>query len=126
MPPGDQPPLHVHHDEDECFLVLAGSVTLWVGDRAPVRIGPGEFARAPKGIPHSYRVGAEPGEFIVTTDGRFAEFVRAAGTPAPRRELPVLDGPPDVERLARIAASHGITLLGPPGMLPSDLTASAA
>ena len=37
----------------------------------------------------------------------------------------MLDGPPDVERLARIAASHGITLLGPPGMLPGELVTGA-
>jgi len=125
-PPGDQPPLHVHHDEDECFFVLSGSVTLWVGDRDPVHIGPGEAARAPKGVPHTYRVGAEPGEFLVTTDGRFDAFVRAAGTPAARRELPVLDGPPDVEHLARVAEEHAITLLGPPGMLPGELVSAGA
>jgi mannose-6-phosphate isomerase-like protein (cupin superfamily) len=120
-PPGDQPPLHVHHDEDECFHVRSGSVTLWVGDRAPVVIGPGEFARAPKGVPHTYRVGAEPGAFVVTTDGRFAQFVRAAGVPAVRAELPVVDGPP--EGLGETAAAYGITLLGPPGMLPKQLRA---
>ena len=43
-----------------------------------------------------------------------------------RPELPVLDGPPDVARLNRIAGDHGITLLGPPGTLPSDLAAAAA
>jgi hypothetical protein len=30
-PPGDQPPLHVHHHDDEGFYVLAGELTLWVG-----------------------------------------------------------------------------------------------
>ena len=53
-------------------------------------------------------------------------FLREAGEPAARPELPVLDGPPDGERLGRIAAAHGITLLGPPGMLPTDLAAAPA
>src|SRR3954471_6723144 len=53
-PPGDQPPLHVHHDEDECFYVLDGEITLWVGDEEPVLVRPGESARAPRGVPHTY------------------------------------------------------------------------
>jgi hypothetical protein len=41
--------------------------------------------------------------------------------PAQRRELPAPEAP-DVERLGRLAAEHGIDLLGPPGMLPADLS----
>jgi len=44
--------------------------------------------------------------------------------PAPRRELPPREAP-DVERLGRLAAEHGITLLGPPGMRPAELSAAA-
>jgi quercetin dioxygenase-like cupin family protein len=124
--PGDQPPLHVHEREDEGFYVLEGELTLWVGDAEPVVLEPGEFALAPRGIPHTYRVTSEtPAVMLVTANG-FAGFVREAGEPAARHELPVLDGPPDGERLTRIAAAHGITLLGPPGMLPADAAAAAA
>ena len=28
-PAGDQPPLHVHHEEDEGFYVLEGELSLW-------------------------------------------------------------------------------------------------
>jgi mannose-6-phosphate isomerase-like protein (cupin superfamily) len=124
VPAGDQPPLHVHWDEDECFYVLAGSLTLWVGDREPVSAGPGEFVVAPRGIAHTYLVGESGGEFLVTTNGSFGAFTRAAGRPASRLALP--DGPGDVSSLARIASEHRIELLGPPGMLPSELEALAA
>jgi quercetin dioxygenase-like cupin family protein len=125
-PAGDQPPLHVHEHEDEGFYVLEGSVTLWVGDADPVRLVPGEFALAPHGIPHTYRVGDSPARFLVTSaPGTFVGFLREAGRPATRPELPTLDGPPDAERLARVAADHGITLLGPPGTLPADLIAAS-
>jgi quercetin dioxygenase-like cupin family protein len=125
-PPGDQPPLHVHEREDEGFYVLSGSVTLWAGEAPPVRLVAGEYALAPHGVPHTYRAGAEGAVMLVTSlPGGFAAFLREAGTPALRSELPVLDGPPDVERLGRIATAHGITLLGPPGMLPSELVATA-
>jgi quercetin dioxygenase-like cupin family protein len=121
-PAGDQPPLHVHEAEDEGFYVLSGSVTLWVGDADPVTLVPGEFALAPHGIPHTYRVGDTTAVFLVTsTPGTFVSFLREAGQPALSPELPVLSGPPDAERLAAIATSHGITLLGPPGTLPTAL-----
>jgi len=126
-PAGDQPPLHVHAYEHESFYVLEGSLTLWVGTSEPVVLGPGDCATAPPGIPHTYRVGDEPGVFLVASSpGAFAAFVRAAGRPAERLSLPVVDGPPDAELLARTAADYGITLLGPPGMLPAELVAAAA
>ena len=65
--------------------------------------------------------GEAPARFIVpTSTGAFAAFVRAYGVPAglPTRVVP------DVERLGRLAAEHGIELLGPPGMLPSQLSAA--
>ena len=123
-PPGDQPPLHVHHDSDEGFYLLEGEVTFWAGD-AVRRIGPGEFVLGPNGVPHTYRVtGETPARFIVTSStGSFAAFVQAYGVPAERRELPE-PAAPDVERLGRLAAEHGIDLLGPPGMLPADLASA--
>jgi mannose-6-phosphate isomerase-like protein (cupin superfamily) len=126
-PAGDQPPLHVHDDEDEGFYVLEGELCLWVGTERTV-LRPGQFANAPKGVPHTYRVTSEQrGRYLVTSPtGGFARFVRAVGEPAPRRELPPADAPVDPERLARIAAEHRITLLGPPGMLPTDLPGAQA
>ena len=121
-PPGDQPTLHVHEREDEGFYVLKGEITVWVGDAPPVTLGPGDYALAPHGIPHTYRAGeAGAVKLVICAPGEFVPFLREAGEPAARPELPVLDGPPDAERLARIAAAHGITILGPPGMLPSEL-----
>jgi quercetin dioxygenase-like cupin family protein len=126
-PPGDMSPLHVHENEDEGFYVLSGSLTLYVGDAPPVKLVPGEYALAPHGVPHTYRAGAEGAVALVSSlPGGFAAFVREACEPALRSELPFLDGPPDAERLGRIAAAHGITLLGPPGMLPAELAAAGA
>ena len=123
-PPGDQPPLHVHNDSDEGFYLLEGEVMFWAGDDER-RLGPGDFVLGPKGVPHTYRVtGETPARLIVTSStGEFAAFVQAYGVPAERRELPE-PAAPDVERLGRLAAEHGIDLLGPPGMLPADLAAT--
>lgn len=126
-PPGDQPPLHVHADEDEGFYVLSGALTVWVGAAEPVTLTAGDYALAPHGLPHTYRAGDDGAVMLVTsTPGRFPAFLREAGQLAERPELPTPAGPPDPERLARIAAAHGITLLGPPGTLPLDLATATA
>jgi quercetin dioxygenase-like cupin family protein len=122
-PAGSMPPLHVHEREAEGFYVLEGSMTLWVGDEPPIKLVPGEYALAPHGIPHTYETGPEDALYLVTSvPGAFVSFVRAAGVSA---ELPEPDGPGDPARLTAIAAEHGITILGPPGMKPSDLVASS-
>jgi len=88
---------------------------------------PGQYALAPHGLPHTYRAGDQGAVMLVTsTPGTFVSFLREAGQVATRPELPELDGPPDAERLATIAAAHGITLLGPPGTVPLDLAAATS
>jgi mannose-6-phosphate isomerase-like protein (cupin superfamily) len=126
-PPGHQPPPHVHHREDEGFYVLEGELTLHVDDGA-VTLGPGAFCNAPRGVPHTFRVTSDaPARWlVVSSPAGFEAFVTEYGEPAAAEELPVLDGPPDVERLVAVAARHGIEILGPPGMLPRDLPARAA
>jgi quercetin dioxygenase-like cupin family protein len=112
-PPGSQPPLHVHRDEDEGFYVLDGELTLWVGANAQT-LRAGEFLLAPKHVPHTIRVGDGPARWLVIAGPRFEAFVRAAAGSAP-----------EPERLTHLAADHGIDILGPPGMLPADLREAA-
>lgn len=108
VPPGDMPPLHVHHAEDECFYVLKGELTLYMPG-AERTLGPGDFLLAPRGIPHTYRVGDEPCHVLVVSQpAGFERFVSAVAR---------LDAP-DPETLAAVAAEHDIELLGPPGALP--------
>ena len=119
-PPGDQPPLHVHHHDDEGFYVLEGELTLWVGDAVHV-LRPGEGLLAPRGVPHTVRAGERGGRWLVTsTPAGFEAFVRAVASAEPSAALP------DPAELARVAAEHGIEILGPPGMLPGELEARAA
>jgi quercetin dioxygenase-like cupin family protein len=119
-PPGDQPPLHVHHHDDEGFYVLEGEITLWVGDEQHV-LRAGESVLAPRGVPHTVRVGDRDARWLVTsTPAGFEAFVRAVGSTEPQAALPSPD------ELARVAAEHGIEILGPPGMIPAELEARAA
>ncbi len=108
IPAGDMPPLHVHRNEDEGFYVISGQVTLFLPGRE-IELGPGDFALAPRGVPHAYRVGNEPAHMLVTsTPGGFERFVAAVADA----------GAIDPEGLTAIAADHDIEILGPPGMLP--------
>ena len=101
------PPLHVHRDEDEGFYVLAGEVSLHLPGEA-ITLRAGDFFLAPRGVPHTYRVGDAPAHMLATSDGGFDRFVAAVGA------LERVDPP----ALAAVAGEHGIEILGPPGTLP--------
>jgi quercetin dioxygenase-like cupin family protein len=117
-PGGDQPPLHVHHEDDEGFYVLDGHLTLWVGDER-LELEPGSFALGPHGVPHTYLVGDDGARMLVTSStAEFDRFISAVGVPATEDRLPDPVAP-DPQRLAAIAADYGIEILGPPGALPA-------
>jgi mannose-6-phosphate isomerase-like protein (cupin superfamily) len=111
-PSGHQVPPHVHARDDEGFLLLAGELTVTTAAGKTV-LRPGDSLNGPAGVPHAIEVTSDtPARWLnITAPAGFAAFVREAGTLAERDELPVLDGPPDVERVAAIAAKHGITIL---------------
>ena len=120
VPEGDMPPLHVHHDEDEVFHVLEGDVTLFLpGTEAA--LASGDTFRAPRGVPHTYRVESPSARWLVfCAPARFDAFVLAVSEPASAEELPPPGRPFDPEVFAAAAAEQGIELLGPPGTLPRD------
>ena len=81
-PRGGAPPWHVHRNEDEAFYVLEGEVTILVGDER-IDLSPGDYAFAPRGIPHAYIVRSEQARMLVTTS-QDARVARAAtGRPIP-------------------------------------------
>ncbi len=117
-PVGSATPMHRHDATDEHFYVLAGEVTFH-GPGGGRRCGAGAFVSVPRGTPHAFRVtGREPARLLVlSTPATFEGFVRAAGAPAPRGELPPAGPAPGPEALAQLAAlgaRHDVTLLGPP------------
>ena len=108
VPPGEMPPLHVHHTHDDGFLLLEGEVSLFLPDRE-IALGPGEFVLAPRGVPHTYQVGAAPARWlVVSTPPGFEQFVEDV---AGLEEL-------NPDALAAAAAQSGIEILGPPGTMP--------
>lgn len=75
-PAGDSVPLHVHHQSDECFYVLAGHYRVMCGSDT-FDAGPGSVVYLPRGVPHAYQLGDEPGrKLIVAVPAGLEEFFR--------------------------------------------------
>ena len=73
---GAEAPLHVHHNEDEAFWILEGSLTFELGDKT-IKAEAGSFLFGPRDVPHRYTVNKGPARllFILTPSG-FEEFIR--------------------------------------------------
>ena len=111
--PGAGPPPHVQHREDEAFCVLEGEYEFLVEDRT-IDARAGSLIYVPKGNLHSHiNAGKGIGRMLVsqTPGGSHERFFEDIGqetkdTSAP----PVPEEPPDMERIAKIAAQYGIEM----------------
>lgn len=107
--PGVGPGRHIHHGQDEAFLVLEGQFDFEVaGER--IHAGPGDVAFVPRETVHAFRnVGETPGRlrYVFTPALRIEAMFRAlfaAGN----------GGVPSMEDMAAIALAHGQEFVGPP------------
>lgn len=116
-PRGPGSPLHVHRREGEWFYVLDGDLTFWVAGRV-ISAQAGAFVYGPRNVPHTYVVNSETARFLLGVEpAGFENFLRALGEPAQTLSLPPpADRPHDIDHLAKVAAAHGIEILGPPGI----------
>ena len=77
-----EPPLHIHHREDEAWYILDGKMTFYVGD-AVIEATAGCFAFAPRGIPHTFTVDVEPTRVLVfASPAGFEHFALELGEQA--------------------------------------------
>jgi quercetin dioxygenase-like cupin family protein len=113
--PGLGAPPHVHGREDEAFWVLEGEIALQVGETT-VRLGPGQFAHAPRGVKHGYSVtSAKPARYLVmSVPGGLEDFFAEAGRPvtpdSPPPEVPTEE---DIRRIVEVAPKYGLQMLAP-------------
>ena len=117
-PFGDSPPLHIHHTQDELFVVLEGRLRI-VQDGEEIILTAGQRALAPKGVAHTYRVESDGAHFLaITRGGDFETMVRRASRKAARADLPPAAAPtPEViAELTRLCAEARIDFVGPPLM----------
>ncbi len=115
LPHRSSPPLHVHHDDDEAWFVLDGTLTFQVASETWTA-EPGAFVWAPRGVPHTFRVDSPTARLLaLAVPGRFDRFVRATGRPAQALTLPPPpESPPDIAALVEAARTQGMEILGPP------------
>ena len=113
VPGGYAAPRHVHKDEDEAWYLLDGEATFYCGDRS-FSASRHSFVFLPKGVEHTFKVGPQRARMLtLSAPASFADFVEAAGEPAPELTLPP-PSPPDPAALAEVAGRFGIEITGPP------------
>ena len=75
---------HKHDDTDDCFLVLAGNLTIQLRDR-DVHLGPGELFVVPRGVEHRPVAPEEVHILLIEPTG--TPNTGNPATAAPRREI---------------------------------------
>lgn len=107
-PPGlPGPPPHVHENEDEMIVVVAGEYDVLV-DGEVTRARAGDVMNFARGTTHTFTpVGDATGRTVwtVTPGGAFEAFFEELGALPP--------GPPDPAVLGPLFARYGMTVVGP-------------
>ena len=116
-PLGGGPPLHVHHNEDETFYILEGSVTMFVGGER-IDLEAGDYCFGARNVPHAYLVRSERARMLVTISPSGSEqlFV-SLGIPVTGAEPPTDSVLPPMPEMVRLFAGYGAEILGPPPSL---------
>ena len=109
-PPGGGPPLHIHGNEDEYFLVLEGEISVFVAGRVVVARA-GQSAFVPRGAAHCFRNTSDRDArlLVLFTPGAIEGFFDY-GLPVDGRS------PGDAQllaRLAELAPQYALEVLGP-------------
>ena len=105
-PPGFGPPMHIHHDADEAFYVLAGEYIIFIEDRE-LLCPTGSFVYIPTGTRHGFRVGSVPSRKLnlYTPAAMVGYFDELSAS--------IMAGESDASRLAEISRRHGMEVIGP-------------
>jgi quercetin dioxygenase-like cupin family protein len=115
VPPGMGPPPHLHHKEDETFLVLSGEIAFFLDGKSRA-LKQGEFMFAPRGIPHYFKnTGSADAVLLETASPAGIErFFEAAGHAlAARTDRPIPVTPEDIARMRGMAPEFGILIFPP-------------
>ena len=105
-PAGSGPARHVHHAEDETFVVLSGEVEMWLAGRT-FRKGPGEAAFIPRGVEHTYKTITDARKLVILTPGGFENFFAEMARGSFRI-------PEDMAAVVESGARHNLAFTGPP------------
>ncbi|HKW45060.1 MAG TPA: quercetin 2,3-dioxygenase [Candidatus Eremiobacteraceae bacterium] len=113
LPHEAAPPLH-SHPQDETFYVIEGELRVWI-DGTPRRCSAGSIVCFPGGTPHTFFVESVTARVLVlSTPAGIEQFVLALSEPARELRIPDDDTYPPIEKIKRVFATFGVTILGPP------------
>jgi quercetin dioxygenase-like cupin family protein len=109
---GNGVPVHVHTREDEIFVLLEGTLVVWVGEERR-EVGPGAVAFLPRDVPHAYVVTSETAKILeIVAPAGLEQAFRAVGwdlsSPPPEGWLCTPDA------VAQAMSKIGCRILGPP------------
>lgn len=107
-PVGSGPPRHIHHAEDETFVILTGQARVWI-EGEEVIAGPGETVFIPRGKSHTFKIiGDVPcRHLVILTPGGFEGFF--ADMAAGQYRIPE-----DMGAVEASAKRHNLSFTGPP------------
>jgi mannose-6-phosphate isomerase-like protein (cupin superfamily) len=119
-PKGFASPLHVHHNEDEFFLVLSGEVRVQHGETIVEAIA-GSLVYGPRGVAHAFHIDSEEARLLLLFGPAGVEaFFRDGGKPAGSLGLPPIGEEfLDREALTEVAGRYRQEFVGPP-LPPKD------
>ncbi len=112
-PAGTGAPPHTHPGE-ETLYVLAGEVNVHIGDDV-VAASAGSVFHFPAGTREFFEAVTDATVLAVYTPGGIDKFFAEVGEPAATRAIPPASSEaPDIERIIRVAAQHGMVIEAPP------------
>jgi mannose-6-phosphate isomerase-like protein (cupin superfamily) len=99
------PPLHMHEQEDELFLIESGCYEFQLGT-ARVHANAGDAVWAPRCVPHTFRVISDtPGQMLAfAVPGGFDDFFRASAEMLAADQV-------SPQHMAQLTRKHGIHFL---------------
>jgi quercetin dioxygenase-like cupin family protein len=105
VPPGGCVPPHTHHQDEESYYMLRGTLDIQLGDKV-FAIAPGDFIHVPAGTIHSYHnTSNQPSCFLAWAIGGTLDdfFVEMAAT--------IRNLPDDLPKIPEILDRYGIRIV---------------
>jgi quercetin dioxygenase-like cupin family protein len=102
------PPLHVHKDQDDTFVILEGTLTVQIGEDI-IELQAGDVATAKPGTPHTYT------NLDREKKVRFLNLMTPGHFDKAMEDFSKLT-PEDImgEKVVEVAAKHNVEIVGPP------------
>lgn len=103
---GKGTPLHIHHNQDEIFIVLEGSYYFQVGEEK-YHLSKGETIFLPRKVAHAWTQVSERGNMnvIMQPAGKLEDFFVAVAS---------LDHEPSPAEMAKLFVDNEMQIVGPP------------